>query len=237
METIPYFLEKTGKIPWQVSKGDDFMLKWSGIVLTCLVLIISGTVMADTSEKVKPAKSKSVADVRVSPATGSTLSQKSDEPAEKDKKIKEHFRKKDFTAAVKACQEMIQLKPNDTRGYQGLAEANEAQGKDLEAVAAYKKLVEMQPDNNVFRDKLAKALIRLGQYGEAEKEFSNLVKSDPDNWAYHYQLARCFGFEKDYKKAIPELETVLKLKPAMKNVIKSDNAFDKIRKQVDPLTK
>uniref|UniRef100_A0A6P4FT39 Sperm-associated antigen 1 n=1 Tax=Drosophila rhopaloa TaxID=1041015 RepID=A0A6P4FT39_DRORH len=78
-----------------------------------------------------------------------------------------HLKLKKYLSAKLDCQACLQLEPTNVKAHLRLAEANNAEGKQLEALHIFKKVLELDPDNASAKTSVEKLTSMLGEVAPA----------------------------------------------------------------------
>src|SRR5699024_10332063 len=70
----------------------------------------------------------------------------------------------------------------------------------------YQKAYDIQPDNTIFLKNLAEVNYYKGNFKDAAKQFLTLCKKNPRNTHYRYGYSKTLIYNKEYKKAIHQLD-------------------------------
>jgi tetratricopeptide (TPR) repeat protein len=132
--------------------------------------------------------------------------------------------KKDYAAAEASFKKALEVKPDSSEAYAGLANIYNAQRKFDEAAAASAKATELagaggglaggNPDAMYNQGVI---LWNSGKVADAKKQFEAVIAANPNHAEAHYQLGMALVNEGNLKGAGAEFETYLKLAPTGPN--------------------
>lgn len=123
---------------------------------------------------------------------------------------------KAFSDAQEAFNKSVGLKANFAPAHFQLALLLERQGKLDEAIGKLESLGTHNPSDVGVAYELGLAYIKRGRgddFNRAKNALQHVVTLSPSYSNAHWYLAYIFGTQKDYTKAIQEMEIVLKLNP------------------------
>jgi Flp pilus assembly protein TadD len=132
-------------------------------------------------------------------------------------------------AAINEAKAAASLNPQKASLWENLAAIYRAvitvaQGADAWTVSAYQRSIVLDPQNPVYRLNLGGVYYMLGSFNEAVKIFDQVVALKPD-WANgHYNLAWALFQNKEYPRAVSEMQNVLLLVNPKQNRADYDRA-------------
>lgn len=115
------------------------------------------------------------------------------------KRATERLEQQDLEGAMKAAQQMLQIRPDSVAAFQILADTTEKQNR-AETVAWRAQIARLLPDDLDSQLNLASAALRFGQLDTARRALENVAPQDRDKAAYHVVagwLEKAQGNEKD----------------------------------------
>ncbi|XP_017082817.2 sperm-associated antigen 1 [Drosophila eugracilis] len=74
-----------------------------------------------------------------------------------------HIKTKKYFSAISDCQACLQLDPQNVKAHLRMAEAHNADGRQLESLAMYKKVLDLEPDNVIAKKSVEKLTSFLGE--------------------------------------------------------------------------
>jgi tetratricopeptide (TPR) repeat protein len=147
-------------------------------------------------------------------------------------------KKKDYAKSEEMYKKAIELRPNYSDAYNGLANIYNAQRKFDEAAAASAKAAELagsapgalaggNPDA-LFNQGVI--LWNAGKIADAKKQFEATIAAKPDHAEAHYQLGMALVNEGNLPAAANEFETYLKLAPTGPNAATAKGILATLKK-------
>lgn len=91
-------------------------------------------------------------------------------------------------------------------------------GELAKALKAYGRAEEIDPDNMQLKFNLAMAKLQMGDFGEARRLMENYVAKNPLHGDGFYLLGLIYKEQKQYKKAVEQLEKSIEVSPGNTNV-------------------
>jgi len=117
-----------------------------------------------------------------------------------------HMDQQDFTNAEVAFSAVIDLAPENTSAYSGLAAVAIARGNLGQAVEIYQTSLKFQPNHLDTLINLASVQLNSGQNDEAVATLKQAVKNHPDSVSPRLKLAKLYKGLGEYKKVISIIE-------------------------------
>ena len=105
--------------------------------------------------------------------------------------------------------QVLRLKPNESRAYFNLAVIYNKQGRSQEAQRAYEKAVEFNPSYVIARYNLGLMLLDKKKWRAAAEQFQAVVNTDPKNAKAYFNLGRAQYRLKDYEQALSNYQRAL----------------------------
>ncbi len=133
------------------------------------------------------------------------------------------------TAAIKAFDKAIELKPGHADAWYNKGVALGKLNQYEEAIKAFDKAIELKPDRADAWSNKGIALGKPNQYEEAIKAFDKAIELKPDqayawyNRAFHYYIIKG-----DKEKAFSDLKNAIELDISLKETAKKDKDFEKL---------
>ena len=115
--------------------------------------------------------------------------------------------------AIEVLNELLEVEPRFSQALELLAQAHEARGEWVEAVAAYERAVTWSPRRARYRRQLANALVNAGQPERALEVLRELVRVRPDNSAGWYLLSDLELDLTNYGEAEAAARRLIELEP------------------------
>jgi tetratricopeptide (TPR) repeat protein len=113
----------------------------------------------------------------------------------------------------------LQLRPNNPRALQGLANLYAWNGEYPNAIANYKKLLDVQPHNTTAWIGLGNALTYSEQKDAAIAAYRQALQIAPDSSEAHLGLGRALVYNSNYAEALPHLQRVVTGDPSNKDAL------------------
>lgn len=141
-------------------------------------------------------------------------------------------------AAIAEAKAAVALNPQKAGYWENLALVyrniiNFAQGADLWTISAYQRAIVADPQNPSYRLNLGGLYYSLNNFEEASKLFEQAVVLKPDWSNAHYNLAWADYQQKNYQRAVNEMQNVLTLLNPQKD--KAD--YEKAKKDLEEFKK
>lgn len=136
------------------------------------------------------------------------------------KAIQKDLDSKNYEAAIRKLQGIIQKNANDYEAHRVLARAYHLSGNLKMAIVEY-RFAEKNVDNAPstyeidIRQNLAQLLFQAGEFREALEEYILLVKIDPKNFDAFHMSGRCYVKLGSYERAVQNFRMALKMNPAL----------------------
>jgi len=121
----------------------------------------------------------------------------------------------DSEKAAAYYEKALEGRPDDVQSMGSLAQIYADQGEVDKSIAMYERAIAAAPDDQkkTLRSKLGKSLIDTKNYVKAAEVYAALAEQEPDNPATQFNLGISYLQAKNFKDAIPHLETVIELRP------------------------
>jgi eukaryotic-like serine/threonine-protein kinase len=119
------------------------------------------------------------------------------------------------TEAVSEIKQALQLAPNSDDGYLRLGRAYLATGKRQEGLEALRKAVSLNPYYWYNHYTLGSAYFRLGMTDDSLREFKEQAAQNPESEDGFNNVGSAYLQAAQWKKAIPEFEKAIKIKPSL----------------------
>ncbi|MGB3514431.1 MAG: tetratricopeptide repeat protein [Microcoleaceae cyanobacterium] len=124
--------------------------------------------------------------------------------------------KKQWSEAITAYRQAIQINPNFPWSYYKLGQALTQLQKWEEAITAYRQTIKLNPDFPWSYHNLGDALIELEKWEKAINAYQSFININPDSyWAYH-KLAEALVKVGEFDAAIANYQTAIQLNPEIK---------------------
>ena len=120
-----------------------------------------------------------------------------------------HFRRKEFSEAVKLSREALKKNPKLQVPYRVIGEIYLRQGKVKESIKVLLEAHRLDPDGVETMKKLSAALIKDKNYKEAKKYLDKAMEVDPNVPGIHYNLAVVYANQDNGKKAMEHVDLAL----------------------------
>ncbi len=139
-----------------------------------------------------------------------------------------------YDEAIKAYNQVLAMEPENVDAMCGLVNISFYKGKYQEAIKGYDKLLERQPGYITGYINKGIALYRLGEYEDSLASFDKIINElNPDYADAYYYKAQSLAKLNRPSDAVESLRKAIELFPANKEYVKSDAAFDSLRKRDD----
>jgi tetratricopeptide (TPR) repeat protein len=125
-----------------------------------------------------------------------------------------HYQKGNYDKAIEYFQKAIALNPEDANFHTNLGNAYVKKGNTAQAKVEFEKAIQLDPTNadvNYFN--MGAVLYNAGDAAGAVEPFQKCIQANPKNGPAHYYLAMCQVNTGDFKSAIDNMETYLKIEP------------------------
>ena len=141
-------------------------------------------------------------------------------------------------ASIQEAKAAAALNPEKVTNWQNLAAVykniiNVAKDAELWTVSAYQQAIQLEPQNPNHRLELGGVFYLFGNYAESQKMFEQAVALKPDWSNAHYNLAWSYAQQKDYQKAVGEMQNVL----ALLNPKQAESDYKKAQKDLEEFKK
>jgi len=113
--------------------------------------------------------------------------------------------------AIQHYEKALQIDPNYTQAYRGLAKIYDEQGNDQKAVATYKYAIALKPEIWEGYNDLGKHFYRKGNFKEATKQFKKVVSLTPKSSSAHSNLGACYYLQGKNDEAAEAFQMALAL--------------------------
>lgn len=136
------------------------------------------------------------------------------------KAIEKDLDAKNYDAAIRKLQGLIQKNPNDYEAHRMLAKAYQLAGNAKMAIVEY-RFAERNVDNQAaayeieIRTQLGRLLFHTGEFREALEEFILLNKLDAKHFESYHMAGKCYVKVGSYERAIQNFRLALKINPAL----------------------
>jgi tetratricopeptide (TPR) repeat protein len=126
-----------------------------------------------------------------------------------------YLQKGEYESAVAAAQSLLELEPDNPRGFRALYEAHKALGQAREAEAALAKLSQLDrgADTAALLFNEGVEDMRAGDLGAAKARFEEVLGLEPEFLQAHLGLALCHLREGSFEAAAAAAERALELDP------------------------
>ena len=132
-------------------------------------------------------------------------------------------------AAIEEAKAAIKLNDQKATNWENLALVyrnliGTAQGADAWTISSYQRAILLDPQNPTYRLNLGGVYFAQGKFAEAKRFFEQAVILKPDWPNAHYNLAWTLYQKNDIKRAVLEMETVIKLLNSKKDAADLEKA-------------
>lgn len=117
----------------------------------------------------------------------------------------------------------------DALNFAGLIKQYECDFK--KALEYFLQAVKLAPQNDEYYYNCASTYFKLGEIQQAKKYYNLAISLNPENPNYHFALANLYYSEKQYKRAIEELDCDLFEAKLLKSIILYDSGYLAIAKK------
>ena len=117
----------------------------------------------------------------------------------------------------------------DALNFAGLIKQHECDFK--KALEYFKRAVNLASQNDEYYYNCASTYFKLGDIQQAKKYYNLAISLNPENPNYHFALANLYYSEKQYKRAIEELDYDLFEAKLLKSIILYDSGYLAIAKK------
>lgn len=127
---------------------------------------------------------------------------------------------KNYDAAIKKLQQIVQKNSSDYEAHKMLARAYQLKGVSKMAIVEY-RIAEKNIDNMPssyeidIRSNLAQLLFETGEYKESLEEYVLLIKIDPKNGDAYHMAGKCYAKLNSFDKAVQYYRMALKYSPQL----------------------
>lgn len=141
-------------------------------------------------------------------------------------------------ASIQEAKAAVALNSEKVTNWQNLAAVyrniiNVAKDAEVWTVSAYEQAIRLDPQNPTHRLDLGGVLYLFANYPEAQKMFEQAAALKPDWSNAHYNLAWTYAQQKDYTRAVGEMQNVI----ALIDPKKSEADFKKAQKDLEEFKK
>ena len=131
-----------------------------------------------------------------------------------------------YDQAIRDFSTAIELNSKEAGPYYNRGLAYTKLRQHARAIQDYSRAIELDPIFEVAYIQRGFAFFSLGQRDQA-------IELDPNQAVAYYNLARIYSLKDNHEKAIQDLNKAVQLYPDIKNMVKKENDFDRIRQQPD----
>ena len=131
-----------------------------------------------------------------------------------------------YDQAIRDFSTAIELNSKEAGPYYNRGLAYTKLRQHARAIQDYSRAIELDPIFEVAYIQRGFAFFSLGQRDQA-------IELDPKQAVAYYNLARIYSLKDNHEKAIQDLNKAVQLYPDIKNMVKKENDFDRIRQQPD----
>lgn len=111
--------------------------------------------------------------------------------------------------AVEMAREAVQIRSREPRCYLALATAQEALGRNDEALKTYREVLVLDADNSEARERIEKLLDAQGNPGAKRRFYGDLAREFPDDKQLQVQFAQALVSDKHWAEAERQLKAII----------------------------
>ena len=125
----------------------------------------------------------------------------------------ERFKERDYPAAEQEMRAVVEMEPRNAEALRVLGLSLVRQGKSAESIAVLESAVAVGPDFPDAKLALATGLAAEKRYADAEKLVDEVAEQKSDHEDLPYYRGMLAVLKKQYKDAMPQLETAIERDP------------------------
>ena len=125
----------------------------------------------------------------------------------------ERFKERDYPAAEQEMRAVVEMEPRNAEALRVLGLSLVRQGKSAESIAVLESAVAVGPDFPDAKLALATGFAAEKRYADAEKLVDEVAEQKSDHEDLPYYRGMLAVLKKQYKDAVPQLETAIERDP------------------------